>query len=256
MCVWVCVSEKGFMATLYLQVVAAWDSRLQLIPRTASDRGTWSPGSWLLALSVALLVAVGGGRRCPSSFGFEALSHTERCRHRRGGSHREAIREPVERNQWFWAKRIAAKRKFRVLALSFWSFESTLAYSIVGADAAGAGTWEGRLADADLFSSNRAARNNILAPSTQIDLRHWVAWNSWIPERREKSVKTSARWKNHKNSQEVAWQVKGSALHVTGDVQAVADDLGQRRFAQFRQLSLGEADCWVFVLVPEIKWNF
>lgn len=51
-------------------------------------------------------------------------------------------------------------------------------------------------------------------------------------------------------SQEVAWQVEGSALHVSGKVQVLAEDLGQGALTQLRHLGLSEASVGIFVLVP------
>lgn len=53
--------------------------------------------------------------------------------------------------------------------------------------------------------------------------------------------------------QEVAWKVKGSALHVSGNVQVVADDLGQRCLSQFGELSFSKSDVCVFVFIPGNK---
>ena len=51
--------------------------------------------------------------------------------------------------------------------------------------------------------------------------------------------------------QEVAGQVKGSALHVSWLVHVLAEDLGQRGLAELSQLGLREARMGIVVLIPK-----
>jgi len=51
--------------------------------------------------------------------------------------------------------------------------------------------------------------------------------------------------------QEIARQIECCSLHVAGNVQIVANDLGQSCLSQFRQLSFGKSNCWVLVFVPK-----
>lgn len=54
-----------------------------------------------------------------------------------------------------------------------------------------------------------------------------------------------------RNSQEIAGQIEGGTLHIALNLQILADDLGQRNLAYLSQLSLGELDFGILVLVPE-----
>lgn len=53
------------------------------------------------------------------------------------------------------------------------------------------------------------------------------------------------------NSQEIAGQIEGGTLHIALNLQILANDLGQRNLAYLSQLSLGELDFGILVLVPE-----
>lgn len=56
----------------------------------------------------------------------------------------------------------------------------------------------------------------------------------------------------NENLQEVAGQIERGTLHVTLDVQILANDSGQRSFADFSQLGLGELGDGVIVFIPAI----
>lgn len=59
-----------------------------------------------------------------------------------------------------------------------------------------------------------------------------------------------------KNLQEVTWQIESGTLHITLDVQILANDLRQRGLAQLSQLSLGELDRWVVIFIPVTNNKF
>lgn len=68
-----------------------------------------------------------------------------------------------------------------------WICSST--HPIIWTDAACAGAWESWFANASVLSTDSAALHNIFTPSTQVDLRHWVAWNSRVSEKNFSQLK-------------------------------------------------------------------
>lgn len=150
--------------------------------------GTWSPGSLDLSVFVAVLSAVISwmvvdGGRLDLLFLYSVKSvRIVLSRHHLSVWHRVAILVPIVRSLWFSMMHIVAENnelKIQFLIVTVWHIIAT--YSFICTNTARTWRWEWWFTDTYVLTANVTSLNDILAPCIEINLWHWMTWNSWIP---------------------------------------------------------------------------
>lgn len=126
---------------------------------------------------------------------FVALNHTVRYKCHRLKWHRATIHGPIVNNLWYAMMHIVAAQRQKEtnaktgikFSFNFQLFyfvkalkKKMFTYAFICTNATGTWWWECWLADSNLTATNLTARWHTLSPGVQINLWHWMAWDSWI----------------------------------------------------------------------------